>query len=91
MAAPTATTSSGLTPLCGSFPIKLRAVSTTFGMRVIPPTSTSSFDLAGRQLRLSQTIFDRPNRSLEKVVSELLQFGSGQFLLDVFRTSSRRQ
>src|SRR5438477_7030684 len=38
-----ATTSSGFTPLCGSLPIRPRAVSTTLGMRVMPPTSTSSF------------------------------------------------
>src|SRR5215471_6762078 len=37
-----ATTSSGLTPLCGSRPKKVFTVSTTFGMRVMPPTSTTS-------------------------------------------------
>ena len=38
MAAPTATTSSGLTPLCGSLPKNFFTVSCTLGMRVIPPT-----------------------------------------------------
>src|SRR6266566_5144886 len=42
MPAPIATTSSGFTPLCGSLPMRLRAISTTFGIRVMPPTSTSS-------------------------------------------------
>ena len=43
MAAPTATTSSGFTPLCGSFPPYIvRTRSCTFGMRVEPPTSTTS-------------------------------------------------
>ena len=42
MAAPLATTSSGLTPLCASLPASLSAVSTTLGMRVMPPTRTSS-------------------------------------------------
>ena len=42
MAAPMATTSSGFTPLCGSLPMMPRATSTTFGIRVMPPTSTSS-------------------------------------------------
>src|SRR6266487_779063 len=41
-AAPTATTSSGLTPWCGCFLNSERAVSTTRGMRVMPPTITSS-------------------------------------------------
>ena len=38
MAAPTATTSSGLTPLWGSRPKKSLTVSTILGMRVMPPT-----------------------------------------------------
>jgi hypothetical protein len=42
MAAPMATTSSGLTPWCGRLAGQFLAVSTTLGMRVMPPTSTSS-------------------------------------------------
>ena len=42
MAAPTATTSSGLTPLCGSFPKSFLTRAWTAGMRVMPPTSTTS-------------------------------------------------
>mmetsp|Transcript_14788 Transcript_14788/g.29945 ORF Transcript_14788/g.29945 Transcript_14788/m.29945 type:complete len:235 (+) Transcript_14788:741-1445(+) len=42
MAAPSATTSSGLTPLKGSLPKKALTVSCTFGMRVMPPTRMTS-------------------------------------------------
>mmetsp|Transcript_5542 Transcript_5542/g.18374 ORF Transcript_5542/g.18374 Transcript_5542/m.18374 type:complete len:200 (-) Transcript_5542:842-1441(-) len=42
MAAPSATTSSGLTPLKGSLPKNFCTVSCTFGMRVIPPTRMTS-------------------------------------------------
>ena len=42
IAAPTATTSSGLTPLCGSLPNSCFTTSCTFGMRVMPPTRTTS-------------------------------------------------
>ena len=42
MAAPMATTSSGLTPLWGSRPKNFCTVSCTAGMRVWPPTSTTS-------------------------------------------------
>ena len=42
IAAPIATTSSGLTPLCGSLPKRLFAFSWMSGMRVWPPTSTTS-------------------------------------------------
>src|SRR5438067_18837 len=43
MAAPIATTSSGFTPLCGSLPKIFRTISITAGIRVCPPTSTTSF------------------------------------------------
>ena len=42
MAAPIATTSSGFTDLFGSLPKNLVTVSITFGILVIPPTSTIS-------------------------------------------------
>ena len=41
IAAPTATTSSGLTPRCGSLPISSETFSWTAGMRVMPPTRTT--------------------------------------------------
>ena len=42
IAAPIATTSSGLIPLLGSLPKKLLTATWTAGMRVMPPTSTTS-------------------------------------------------
>ncbi len=42
IAAPMATTSSGLTPLCGSLPKKSFTTCWMLGMRVMPPTSTTS-------------------------------------------------
>ena len=42
IAAPTATTSSGLTPCIGSLPKIFLTSSTTAGIRVIPPTMTTS-------------------------------------------------
>ena len=42
MAAPSATTSSGCTPLLGSRPKNSATRSCTLGMRVMPPTSTTS-------------------------------------------------
>ena len=41
IAAPTATTSSGLTPRCGSLPVSSLTFSCTAGMRVMPPTITT--------------------------------------------------
>jgi len=51
MAAPTATTSSGLTPLWGSLLNSRRTISCTAGMRVMPPTMTTS--LISEVLRLA--------------------------------------
>src|ERR1041384_7539818 len=56
-AAPMATTSSGFTPLCGSFPKNLVTVSCTSGMRVEPPTSTTSLMSLGRFLASSSARF----------------------------------
>ena len=41
IAAPIATTSSGLTPLCGSLPVSSLTFSWTAGIRVMPPTRTT--------------------------------------------------
>ena len=54
IAAPMATTSSGLTPRCGSVPKNCFTVSMTLGMRVMPPTRiTSSISDALRPASLS--------------------------------------
>ncbi len=47
IAAPMATTSSGFTLLFGSLPNSFFTVSTTRGMRVMPPTRTTSSILSG--------------------------------------------
>ncbi len=91
MAAPTATTSSGFTPLCGSLPASLRAVSMTWGMRVMPPTSTSSSILAASSLAAARQSLHRLHRALEEVVAELLQLGAGERLHDVLRAGLVRR
>ncbi len=63
IAAPTATTSSGLTPLCGSLPNSCFTTSCTFGMRVMPPTRTTSLISAAERpaslsaIRHGSTVF----------------------------------
>ena len=56
IAAPTATTSSGFTPLCGSLPKKSFTSCCTFGMRVEPPTSTTSSMSDGLQARVGERL-----------------------------------
>jgi len=56
--------------------MSLRAVSITFGMRVMPPTSTSSFISFSDNLASAKAVLHRLDRPLEKRVGELLQFGT---------------
>ena len=60
MAAPTATTSSGLTPLCGSLPANISlTASITAGMRVMPPTRITSSISVGLIAGVGQGLADR--------------------------------
>ena len=73
MAAPMATTSSGLTPLCGSLPKMSLTICWTRGMRVEPPTSTTSSISAGLSLASSRAFMTGPAAPLEQVVGQLLE------------------
>ena len=70
MAAPTATTSSGLTPCIGSLPNSFFTRSTTAGIRVIPPTITisltSDFDNLASLSAFSTGTSRRSNKSFTK-------------------------
>ena len=57
MAAPTATTSSGLTPLLGFLPKNFSTISCTLGIRVEPPTKYHFVDLADIQTGIFQCLF----------------------------------
>ena len=72
MAAPIATTSSGLTPRCGSLPISSRTFSCTAGIRVIPPTRITWSILAGsRPASLSACRVGPTVRSIRSWVSSV--------------------
>ena len=77
MAAPTATTSSGLTPLCGSLPKISLTICWTRGMRVEPPTSTTSSMSEALSLASSRAFSDRPAAALEEVIGQLLELAAG--------------
>ena len=90
MAAPTATTSSGLTPRCGSLPKNWRTFSMTSGMRVWPPTSTTSSICAADSRRPAAPAWHGLERALDQVADELLQLGAGQRQLQVLGTGGVR-
>ena len=66
MAAPTATTSSGLTPLCGSFSKISLTICWTRGMRVAPPTSTTSSMSEALSLASSMAFTTGPRKRSNK-------------------------
>ncbi len=81
MAAPTATTSSGLTPLCGSLPNNCFTMSCTFGMRVMPPTKTTSLISAAVRPASFQRHPARLDGLLPQVVDQRLVTGASQLMV----------
>ena len=86
MAAPTATTSSGLTPLCGSFPKMAFTFSWTAGIRVEPPTRTTSSMSDGTELRVGERLLARAGRALDQILDERLELRPGQLHRQVLGT-----
>ena len=74
IAAPIATTSSGLTDLFGSFPVSLRTASTTAGIRVDPPTkitsSISDCDRPASFVRSTKSAVNSSNFARVNVISK---------------------
>ena len=91
MAAPMATTSSGLTPLCGSLPKNCLTVSMTLGMRVMPPTSTTSSIWPGEMPGILDRGAAGLDGSLDEIVDQRLELGSGELHGEVLGTLWRRR
>ena len=86
-AAPIATTSSGFTPLCGSLPKNFLTVSCTSGMRVEPPTSTTSSMSFGCFFASASALLHRLHRALDERRDHLLELGARELHLEVLRTA----
>ena len=78
IAAPTATTSSGLTPWCGSLPVSSLTFSWTAGMRVMPPTRTT-WSMSEPPASESACLTGETTRSSRSEVSSL-SFARGSFI-----------
>ena len=91
MAAPTATTSSGFTPLCGSLPMSSFTFAWTAGIRVIPPTSTTCVDVGGGQTRIRERLLRRLDGALEQVVRELVELRARELEVEVLRALGSRR
>ena len=86
-AAPTATTSSGLTPLCGSLPKNFLTVSYTSGMRVEPPTRTISSISFGLFFASFSAVLHRLHRALDERRNHLLELRARQPHVEVHRAA----
>ncbi len=86
MAAPTATTSSGLTPRCGSLPVSSLTFSCTAGMRVMPPTMTT-WSIAADALVLGvvERLADRADDALDQRRGQLVELGAREAHVEVLR------
>ena len=86
IAAPMATTSSGFTPLCGSLPKNCFTTSMTLGMRVMPPTRTTSSISAGRHAGILERLAAGLDGLLDEIVDQRLELGAGQLQRQMLRT-----
>ena len=83
MAAPTATTSSGFTPRCGSLPVSDLTFSCTAGMRVMPPTITTwSIESPVTDASFID-LLDRSVDAAQQVGHELVELGARDALVEV--------
>ncbi len=91
MAAPMATTSSGLTPLWGILAEELLHHFLIFGMRVMPPTERPR--RSGRHMRPAslRAALQARDRALHEIVDELLELGARQLHRQVLRAGLVRR
>ena len=82
MAAPTATTSSGLTPLCGSLPKISLTICWTRGIRVEPPTSTTSSMSFGLSLASFSAVSTGPRQRSKRLS---VSFSNCARVIDIVR------
>ena len=86
-AAPMATTSSGLTPLWGSLPVRDWTSSCTAGMRVEPPTRMTWSRAPLSTPGVLDRLLEGDPAALEQVGGELLELGPGEGLVEVDRVA----
>ena len=91
IAAPIATTSSGFTLWCGSLPKSSFTFCCTSGMRVEPPTSTTSSISPGWRPASAQRLAARLERALDEVVDQLLELRARELQVQVLRTGLVRR
>ena len=85
IAAPTATTSSGLTPWCGSLPVSSLTFSCTAGMRVMPPTRTTWSMPSLADAGVLHRLLGRADGAVEQVGGQLVQLRAREAHVEVLR------
>ena len=85
MAAPTATTSSGLTPRCGSLPRTSLTLSADCGHAGHAAHEDDLLDVLGLEAGVLERLLDGPDGALDQVVRDLVQLGARERQLEVAR------
>ena len=88
-AAPTATTSSGLTDLFGSLPVRRHREVLDAGMRVAPPTRMTWCEVALGDAGVGQRLLERDAAALDEVGGHLLELRAAERLVEVQRAVGR--
>ncbi len=78
MAAPIATTSSGLTPLWGSLPKSFLDYLLNLGHAGHAADQDDFVDFGGGQLGVGNGLLAWPDSALDEVIDELLELGAGE-------------
>ena len=89
IAAPIATTSSGLTPLCGSFPNRSLTICWTFGNPRRAADEDDLVDLLGVDSGVRERLLRRADRPLQQLVDQLLELRPRELLRQVLRPGLR--
>ena len=87
-AAPTATTSSGFTPLCGSLPNRSFTICWTRRDAGRPADEHDFIDLLRRDAGVGQRLLARPDGLLQQVLDERLELRPRQLHREVLRARS---
>jgi len=78
----------GIDALMRRLPMSLRAVSMTFGMRVMPPTSTSSSTFEMSRMAVAQTSLDGLDGTVNEFVAKLFRVSPAVTFDDMLRPAA---
>ena len=89
-AAPSATTSSGLSSVCGFRPKYSWTVARISGVRVVPPTSTTSSISDGERVRVGKGLLHRAHRAIDDGTNQRVELSASEFVSENCAVGQRK-